>query len=66
MVVKVSDKEISTKENKNGGEISIIPYGMVLWSTGIGTRPVIKDFMRQIGQVRYSCSLGNYLSVSIH
>ncbi|XP_048318702.2 external alternative NAD(P)H-ubiquinone oxidoreductase B2, mitochondrial [Ziziphus jujuba] len=50
MVVKVSDKEISTKELKNGGEISTIPYGMVLWSTGIGTRPVIKDFMKQIGQ----------------
>ncbi|PON91873.1 Parvalbumin [Trema orientale] len=49
MVVKVSDKEISTKETKTG-EISTIPYGMVLWSTGIGTRPVIKDFMAQIGQ----------------
>lgn len=52
MVVKVSDKEISTKEMKTG-EISTIPYGMVLWSTGIGTRPVIKDFMVQVGQVSY-------------
>ncbi|KAL5579305.1 hypothetical protein UlMin_011747 [Ulmus minor] len=49
MVVKVSDKEISTKEMKTG-EISTIPYGMALWSTGIGTRPVVKDFMMQIGQ----------------
>lgn len=49
MVVKVSDKEISTKEIKNG-DISSIPYGMVVWSTGIGTRPVIMDFMKQIGQ----------------
>lgn len=52
MVVKVSDKEISTKEIKNG-EISSVPYGMVVWSTGIGTRPVIMDFMKQIGQVFY-------------
>ncbi|XP_027338117.1 external alternative NAD(P)H-ubiquinone oxidoreductase B2, mitochondrial-like [Abrus precatorius] len=50
MVVKVSDKEISTKELKNGGEITTIPYGMAVWSTGIGTRPFIKDFMTQIGQ----------------
>ncbi|KAK2436916.1 external alternative NAD(P)H-ubiquinone oxidoreductase B2, mitochondrial [Trifolium repens] len=51
MVVKVSDKEISTKEMKNGGEITSIPYGMAVWSTGIGTRPFIKDFMTQIGQI---------------
>lgn len=50
MVVKVSDREISTKEIKNG-EISSMPYGMIVWSTGIGTRPVIMDFMKQIGQV---------------
>ncbi|KAL2495125.1 External alternative NAD(P)H-ubiquinone oxidoreductase B2 [Forsythia ovata] len=50
MVVKVSDKEISTKEVKNGGNVSSMPYGMAVWSTGIGTRPVIMDFMTQIGQ----------------
>ncbi|XP_041026152.1 external alternative NAD(P)H-ubiquinone oxidoreductase B2, mitochondrial [Juglans microcarpa x Juglans regia] len=49
MVVKVSEKEISTKELKTG-EISSLPYGMAVWSTGIGTRPVIMDFMKQIGQ----------------
>ncbi|KVI01031.1 Calcium-binding EF-hand, partial [Cynara cardunculus var. scolymus] len=49
MVVKVSDKEISTKEIKTG-EISTIPYGMAVWSTGIATRPVVMDFMKQIGQ----------------
>ncbi|XP_047327332.1 external alternative NAD(P)H-ubiquinone oxidoreductase B2, mitochondrial-like [Impatiens glandulifera] len=48
MVVKVSDKEISTKERN--GEISSMPYGMVVWSTGIGTRPLIMNFMKQIGQ----------------
>lgn len=49
MVVNVSDKEISTKE-RGSGKISSVPYGMVVWSTGIGTRPVIVDFMKQIGQ----------------
>ncbi|CAB81256.1 NADH dehydrogenase like protein [Arabidopsis thaliana] len=49
MVVKVNDKEISAKTK--AGEVSTIPYGMIVWSTGIGTRPVIKDFMKQIGQV---------------
>jgi NADH:ubiquinone reductase (non-electrogenic) len=53
MVVKVDGKEISTKELKNGGKITKIPYGMAVWSTGIGTRPFIKDFMTQIGQVCY-------------
>jgi NADH:ubiquinone reductase (non-electrogenic) len=53
MVVKVDDKEISTKELKNGGKITTIPYGMAVWSTGIGTRPFIKDFMTHIGQVCY-------------
>ncbi|KAF5741479.1 external alternative NAD(P)H-ubiquinone oxidoreductase B2 mitochondrial [Tripterygium wilfordii] len=49
MVVKLSDTGISTKE-RTTGEVSTIPYGMVLWSTGIGTRPVIMNFMKQIGQ----------------
>ncbi|PSS05755.1 External alternative NAD(P)H-ubiquinone oxidoreductase [Actinidia chinensis var. chinensis] len=49
MVVKVTDKEISTKERATGENRSI-PYGMVVWSTGIGTRPVVMDFMKQIGQ----------------
>ncbi|KAL6542871.1 External alternative NAD(P)H-ubiquinone oxidoreductase B2, mitochondrial [Orobanche hederae] len=50
MVVNVSDKEISTKQVRNGGAVSSTPYGMVVWSTGIGTRPVIMEFMKQIGQ----------------
>lgn len=49
MVVNISDKEISTKEIKTG-ETSSMPYGMIVWSTGIGTRPVIMDFMKQVGQ----------------
>lgn len=54
MVVKINDKEISTKERATG-ETQSIPYGMIVWSTGIGTRPFIKDFMKQIGQVRPIC-----------
>ncbi|TXG47284.1 hypothetical protein EZV62_026578 [Acer yangbiense] len=49
MVVKVTDKDISTKVRGNG-ETSSIPYGMVVWSTGIGPHPIIKDFMKQVGQ----------------
>ncbi|XP_059661994.1 external alternative NAD(P)H-ubiquinone oxidoreductase B3, mitochondrial-like [Cornus florida] len=49
MVVKVTDNEISTKLMKTG-ETQSVPYGMVVWSTGIGTRPIIMDFMNQIGQ----------------
>ncbi|XP_021726335.1 external alternative NAD(P)H-ubiquinone oxidoreductase B2, mitochondrial-like [Chenopodium quinoa] len=50
MVVNVTNKEISTKALKNGGTISSMPYGMLVWSTGIGARPVIMDFMKQINQ----------------
>ncbi|KAF3327588.1 external alternative NAD(P)H-ubiquinone oxidoreductase B2 [Carex littledalei] len=31
------------------GEVQV-PYGMAVWSTGIGTRPFISEFMKQIGQ----------------
>jgi NADH:ubiquinone reductase (non-electrogenic) len=36
---------------KAKGEVCSIPHGLVVWSTGVGTRPVVKDFMEQIGQV---------------
>ncbi|XP_010035668.2 external alternative NAD(P)H-ubiquinone oxidoreductase B3, mitochondrial [Eucalyptus grandis] len=49
MVVKVSEKEISIKERGTGHIVSL-PYGMAVWSTGIGTRPFIMEFMKQIGQ----------------
>ncbi|KAK6919505.1 FAD/NAD(P)-binding domain [Dillenia turbinata] len=48
-VVSVSDKEIAMKEKSKGLTCSV-PYGMVVWSTGVGTRPVIKEFMEQIDQ----------------
>ncbi|PKI35054.1 hypothetical protein CRG98_044569, partial [Punica granatum] len=49
MVVKVSEKDISTKERSTGQTVSL-PYGMVVWSTGIGTRPFVMEFMKQMGQ----------------
>jgi NADH:ubiquinone reductase (non-electrogenic) len=45
----VSDKDI-TMTNPATGEVAV-PYGMAVWSTGIGTRPIIMDFMKQVGQV---------------
>ncbi|KAL2547835.1 External alternative NAD(P)H-ubiquinone oxidoreductase B1 [Forsythia ovata] len=48
-VVNVSDKLINMKIKSTGEDVSI-PHGMVLWSTGVGTRPVVKNFMEQIGQ----------------
>ncbi|KAE9620663.1 hypothetical protein Lal_00019726 [Lupinus albus] len=50
MVVSVSENEISSKERATGQTVSL-PHGMVVWSTGIGTRPEILDFMKQIGQI---------------
>ncbi|GJN12475.1 hypothetical protein PR202_ga30755 [Eleusine coracana subsp. coracana] len=47
-VVKVS-KDAITMQNPAVGDISV-PYGMAVWSTGIGTRPFIVEFMKQIGQ----------------
>lgn len=48
-VVKISDNSITMK-CKSTGETSE-PYGMAVWSAGVGTRPVIVDVMKQIGQV---------------
>ncbi|AQK99956.1 External alternative NAD(P)H-ubiquinone oxidoreductase B3, mitochondrial [Zea mays] len=47
-VVKVSNKDI-LMTNPATGEVAV-PYGMAVWSTGIGTRPIIMDFMKQVGQ----------------
>ena len=51
MVTKVSDKEIFVKARVNGQVINM-PYGMVIWSTEIGVHPVIRDFMKEVGQVK--------------
>ncbi|CAL5342543.1 unnamed protein product [Camellia sinensis] len=48
-VESVSDNFLTMKM-KLTGEVFSIPHGMVVWSTGVGARPVVKDFMEQIGQ----------------
>lgn len=48
-VVSVSDECITMKVKATGEECAV-PYGMVVWSAGVGTRPVMQDFMQQIGQ----------------
>ena len=50
----VQKNMIVTKEKKSGKTVEV-PYGMAIWSTGIGTRPVIANFMKQIGQVKIYC-----------
>lgn len=53
-VVNVSDNLI-TMNVKAIGKVHDVPYGMVVWSTGVGTRPIVRDFMEQIGQVLCMC-----------
>ncbi|KAF5754467.1 putative NADH:ubiquinone reductase (non-electrogenic) [Helianthus annuus] len=48
-VLGVSNKEVNVKVKSTGENVSM-PHGMVVWSTGVSTRPVVKDFMDQIGQ----------------
>jgi len=55
MVVKVGENEITSKE-RSTGEIVTMPHGMVVWSTGIGARPEIVEFMKQLGQVCFFVS----------
>lgn len=50
-VIAVTNKDISVKV-KSTGEVCTIPHGLIVWSTGVGTRPVISDLMEQVGQVR--------------
>ncbi|KAH7294665.1 hypothetical protein KP509_27G012100 [Ceratopteris richardii] len=48
-VLEIKDNAIVTKD-KATGQITEVPYGMVVWSTGIGTRPLVSDLMKKIGQ----------------
>ncbi|GKV11362.1 hypothetical protein SLEP1_g22626 [Rubroshorea leprosula] len=48
-VTMVTDKEVSAKDRAAGTSLSL-PYGIVVWPTGIGSRPFVLDFMKQIGQ----------------
>lgn len=55
MVVNVGENEITAKERSTGRVVSI-PHGMVVWSTGIGARPELVEFMKQLGQVCFFVS----------
>ncbi|KAL2619870.1 hypothetical protein R1flu_000075 [Riccia fluitans] len=48
-VKKVNEGEIVYLDHKSNRE-EIMPFGLVVWSTGLGTRPVVRDLMEQIGQ----------------
>lgn len=50
-VMSVDDKEITMKV-KSTGAVCSVPHGLVIWSTGISTLPVIRDFMEEIGQTK--------------
>ncbi|KAL0301992.1 UNVERIFIED_CONTAM: External alternative NAD(P)H-ubiquinone oxidoreductase B1, mitochondrial [Sesamum radiatum] len=48
-VMSVSDRMINMTAKSTGEDVAI-PHGMVVWSTGVGTRPVVQDLMEQIDQ----------------
>lgn len=48
-VVAVGDKAIQIR-NKATKQMEDLEYGMIVWSTGIGTRPLISSFMQKVGQ----------------
>lgn len=48
-VMEIQERAIVMQEKSTGKRVEV-PYGMVVWSTGIGTRPIISDFMKRIGQ----------------
>ncbi|MCO5590971.1 hypothetical protein L7F22_044947 [Adiantum nelumboides] len=55
-VLEVQENAIVMKDKSTGERIEV-PYGMVVWSTGLGTRSLIGEFMKQIGQVRFLRSI---------
>uniref|UniRef100_A0A164ZI20 NADH:ubiquinone reductase (non-electrogenic) n=1 Tax=Daucus carota subsp. sativus TaxID=79200 RepID=A0A164ZI20_DAUCS len=48
-VLSVTESSINIK-HKSTKELSSVSHGMVVWSTGVGTRPVVMDFMEKVGQ----------------
>ncbi|CAH9126781.1 unnamed protein product [Cuscuta epithymum] len=48
-VVSVTDESLNMKIKSTGENVSV-PHGIIVWSTGVGTRPVVTDFMEQTGQ----------------
>lgn len=48
-VLSVTQNIINMRK-KSTGELTSLSHGMVVWSTGVGTRPVVVDFMEKVGQ----------------
>ncbi|XP_047313251.1 external alternative NAD(P)H-ubiquinone oxidoreductase B1, mitochondrial-like [Impatiens glandulifera] len=48
-VMSVSNDHLNMKTKADGKDF-YVPHGMVVWSTGIGSRPVVKDFMKTVDQ----------------
>lgn len=48
-VVEVRETEIVLCDRKTD-ECEVLEYGTAVWSTGIGTRPVLANFMAKVGQ----------------
>lgn len=63
-MLSVSDRMIDVKAKSTGLDVSI-PHGMVVWSTGVGTRPIVKDFMEQIGQVCTFCIMEHSIATPL-
>ncbi|CAA3023526.1 external alternative NAD(P)H-ubiquinone oxidoreductase B1, mitochondrial [Olea europaea subsp. europaea] len=64
-VVSVSDRLINMKNKATGNDDSM-PHGMVVWSTGVGTHPVVKDFMEQVGQLNVRSNNRYCISVILY
>eukprot|EP00850_Spirogloea_muscicola_P017665 SM000154S01400 [mRNA] locus=s154:144417:149074:- [translate_table: standard] len=48
-VIAVTDKDITIK-SKDGGKVYSMDYGLIVWSTGIGTRPVVAHFVEHLAR----------------
>lgn len=48
-VLEVNEKEVTFNDRATGADGSVA-YGLVVWSTGISTRAIVTDYMKQIGQ----------------
>lgn len=49
LVTGVDDKDVTVK-SLDTGELSKIPYGTLLWASGVASRPFVKDLMKKIGK----------------
>eukprot|EP00123_Amoebidium_parasiticum_P022961 comp9869_c0_seq1/m.4806 comp9869_c0_seq1/g.4806 ORF comp9869_c0_seq1/g.4806 comp9869_c0_seq1/m.4806 type:complete len:544 (-) comp9869_c0_seq1:487-2118(-) len=48
LVVKVDDDTVSIKSLETG-QVSTMPYGTLLWASGVAVRPVISSLIKSIG-----------------